>query len=81
MKTYQIVLLDKVTNQLTKVKNFKETEKWGLEQELHNLQLGYCEDETPDVFSTTKTSGGLLLKVIVAESDSDFAHVAVTGKV
>ena len=75
MKTYQILLLDKITKKVEKIENFKGT-KENLRRRLSILQRGYCEGKTPSVEEITVTSRGKGYQVLIAESDSDYSYMA-----
>lgn len=76
MKTYQILLLDKITMKVEKIENFKESESKNLKDRLLELQKGYCEDEKPTCFVKTFTSNGLKISTAVAESDADYCYIS-----
>ncbi len=78
--TYQIVLYDKISKELEKIEDFRESESKNLKQRLLELQQGYCEDEKPTVSVQTVTSKGRKLAVAIAESDCDFSYIAVLKK-
>jgi len=78
---YQIVLYDKLTKELEKIENFRESESKNLKQRLLELQLGYCEGERPIVsVQTVLAKGGMKLATAIAESDCDFSYMAVIKK-
>ncbi len=79
--TYQIVLLDKATNEIEKVENFKTYILSELKNRLYELQLGYCEDEKPEVFEKMFTSNGKNIKALVAECDVDFCYMAAIKEI
>lgn len=74
---YQILLMDKVKKNMTEVEIFTETNSFhNLKNRLYDLQLGFCEDEIPDVFVTTMKNNEGRFEVAVAESNSDFCHIS-----
>jgi hypothetical protein len=76
MKTYQILLLDKVTKEIEKVENFQET-KMTLKERLLELQDGYCVDEKLTYDIVPITSHGRKLNMAIAECDADFSYIAI----
>ena len=81
MKTYQILLLDSVTNHIqSKVKDFKGTEK-ELRLELLSLQRSYCEGENPSVIRTQAIDRMCIppveLNIMKSECESDYCYIAV----
>ena len=75
MKTYQILLLDKITRKVEKTEDFKGT-KENLRHRLSVLQREYCEGETPSVEEITVTSRVKECQILIAESDSDYSYMA-----
>ncbi len=77
MKTYQIVLHDTFLNEVKKIENFKTDDIKKLSTRLNELQIGYCENEKPEIIEKIVTSKDLKLKVLYAVSDADFCYMAV----
>ena len=75
MRTYQILLLDKVEQTMEKIENFKSDEA-GVKARLLELQLGYCEGEKPTLTEqTVKVRSGNHIRTLIAESDCDFCYI------
>ena len=80
MKTYHIVLLDKITKKTEKIQTFQESENQNLKQKLLYLQKGYCVDEKPSVSIQTITSNNKKYCIAIAECNSDFSYFSVLKK-
>ena len=76
MKTYQIILYNKAKNKTTKVEDFPANSMTALRKRLLELQEGYCEDEVPVVTEENVSSGGFLIKALIAKSDCNYWHIA-----
>ena len=80
MKTYQIILFDKVLKEAEKVESFSGNED-ALKKRLYDLQLGYCEgSEKPNIISDQIKSNGMLYNYLIAHSDVDFSYISVLSK-
>ena len=74
MRTYQILLLDKVEQTIEKIENFKGEEA-DVKARLLELQLGYCEGEKPTVTEQIVKDRGKHIRTLIAESDCDFSYI------
>lgn len=85
MKTYKVLLIDSVTNEVAEVlENFKpdlSNSDFPIKDHLYDLQLSYCEgSELPEITRTVIKSDGSLFNVIMATSEADYFHMIVLGE-
>ncbi|MDD5013472.1 MAG: hypothetical protein PHW73_00035 [Atribacterota bacterium] len=80
MKTYKISLLDKISKDLEFQETITTDNLSEIEKRLHELQLGYCQDEKPTVETLTVSTKKGMVQAMIAESDCDFSYICALKK-